>query len=202
MRIALSSGSQEMVYRQSGVISRSQALACGMSTHSITNELRNGRWQRLQTGVYATFTGKPDRDAWLWAAVLRAGPGSALSHETAAELHGLADSHPPAASRGTADEPTPHIHICVPADRHPAPMPGVTVHRLLRLEPARHPVLLPQRTRVEDTALDLTQAADSFDDAFGWLARAVGRRLTTAARLRACLETGRAGGARHREPLA
>src|ERR1700733_13068838 len=50
-----------------------------------------GPWQQLHFGVYATLTGKPPPDARLWAAVLRAGPQSILSHETAAELHGLTD---------------------------------------------------------------------------------------------------------------
>jgi very-short-patch-repair endonuclease len=36
--------------------------------------------------------------------------------------------------------------------------------------------------------IDLTQAAASFDDAFGWMCRAVGRRLTTAPRLQAALD--------------
>ena len=32
---------------------------------------------------------------------------------------------------------------------------------------------------MEDTVLDLVAAARSFDDAYGWISRAVGRRLTT-----------------------
>jgi very-short-patch-repair endonuclease len=35
------------------------------------------------------------------------------------------------------------------------------------------------RTSVEDTVLDLVAGARSFDDAYGWIAAAVGRRLTT-----------------------
>jgi len=135
-----------------------------------------GRWQRLQTGVYATFTGVPSRDAQLWAVVLRAGMGAALSHQTAAQLHGIADCH---------DEP---IHVMVPVTRHPLPIRGAIVHRSRRLDEARHPVLLPSRTRVEETVIDLTQAAASFDDAFGWLCRGVGGRLTTAGRLQAALD--------------
>src|SRR5690348_1788143 len=82
-----------------------------LNAQMITTRLERGRWQQLQWGVYATFSGPPPRQAWLWAAVLRAGPGAVLSHLTAAELHGLLDtpaeaifvrSPPPAgsASRG------------------------------------------------------------------------------------------------------
>ena len=35
------------------------------------------------------------------------------------------------------------------------------------------------RTSVEDTVLDLVSAARNFDDAYGWISAAVGRRLTT-----------------------
>ena len=52
-------------------------------------KLDSGRWRRLHSGVYAAFTGPPDRAPVLWAAVLGAGPRAVLSHQTAAELHGL-----------------------------------------------------------------------------------------------------------------
>jgi very-short-patch-repair endonuclease len=177
MRLDLPPDGQELLRLQSGVISRRQAVSCRMDADTIDNQLRSGRWQRLQTGVYATFTGTPSRDAELWAVVLRAGPGAALSHQTAAQLHGMTE---------VRAETT---HVTVPATRHPEPIRGAIIHRAGRLDQARHPVMLPPRTRVEDTTLDLTQAAASFDDAFGWLCRAVGQRLTTAARLQAALDT-------------
>ncbi|HEY5362520.1 MAG TPA: hypothetical protein VIJ82_33370 [Streptosporangiaceae bacterium] len=167
---------QDLLSQQSGVISRSQAVSCRLSADTIENQLRAGRWQRLQTGVYATFTGVPSRDAQLWAVVLRAGTGAALSHQAAAQLHGMADCH---------DEP---IHVTVPVTRHPELIPGAIVHRSSRLDQARHPALLPPRTRVEETVIDLTQAAAGFDDAFGWLCRAVGRRLTTTRQLQTALD--------------
>jgi very-short-patch-repair endonuclease len=40
-------------------------------------------------------------------------------------------------------------------------------------------VLLLPRTRIEETVLDLTQVSANFDEAFDWLCKAVGRRLTT-----------------------
>ena len=67
--------------------------------------VRSGRWQRLQRGVYAAFSGDPARETVLWAALLRAGPGAVLSHQTAAERHGL------------IDEPSSVITITVPASR-------------------------------------------------------------------------------------
>jgi len=49
----------ELLSRQSGVISRRQAVSYRVAAAAISNQLRTGRWQRLQTGVYATFTGTP-----------------------------------------------------------------------------------------------------------------------------------------------
>jgi very-short-patch-repair endonuclease len=44
---------------------------------------------------------------------------------------------------------------------------------------------------VEETVLDLAQSAATLDDAIGWIARACGARLTTAARLAAALAARR-----------
>ena len=44
--------------------------------------------------------------------------------------------------------------------------------------------MLPPCTRVEDTVLDLIQIAPTFDDAYEWICRAIGRRRTTADRIR------------------
>ena len=72
-------------------MTRRQALDAGMSLGAIAAKIRFGRWQRVHAGVYATFTGPVTRDAQLWAAVLAAGPGAQLSHQTAAEINRLTD---------------------------------------------------------------------------------------------------------------
>lgn len=166
----------ELLERQGGVVARGQTIRHGLDDDAIARRLRAGRWTALHRGVYATFSGEPSRTAALWAAVLRGGPGAALSHATAAELLGLADDR------------SAVIHLTVPGGRHPQAIRGVLVHRSGRAATAIHPAQLPPRTRVEDTAIDLTQVAASLDDACGWLCRAAGRRLTTATRLRGALD--------------
>jgi hypothetical protein len=161
---------------QSGIVARGQALRHGLDDDLIENRLRSGRWRAVHWGVYATFPGSLSREAELWAAVLRAGPGAALSHQTAAELLGL-----------TGDR-SDVIHLTVPPGRHPGPIRGAVVHQSRRIAAATHPVQLPPRTRVEETTLDLTQSAASFNEAYDWVCRAIGGRLTTAARLRAALD--------------
>jgi len=133
--------------------------------------------------VYATFTGQPSRMAVLWAAVLRGGPGAALSHYTAAELDGL------------ADKPSSPIHVMVCLTRQPTIsgqemrlVPKIAIHRCSRLNEARHPARMPPRTRTEETTLDLVEASPTIDQALSWLITACGRRLTTAELLLTTME--------------
>jgi hypothetical protein len=157
---------REIARFQGGVITRKQALAAGLSTGAIVSKLKYARWRQLYRGVYATFTGPVSRDAQLWAAVLYAGKGAELSHETAAELHGL------------IDRPAIGIHVTVPASRRVRPVPGLVIHLSARARNAYFPRGVLPHTFVEDTVLDLVGAADSFDDVCGWVTRAFGRRLT------------------------
>jgi very-short-patch-repair endonuclease len=48
--------------------------------------------------------------------------------------------------------------------------------------------MLPPCTRVEDTVLDLIEIAPTFDDAYMWICRAIGRRRTTANRIRTAMD--------------
>ncbi len=159
---------RDLVDLQGGVISRQQAILGGMDPDVVARLVRSGRWQRLQRGSYAVFTGKPPRGAQLWAALHSAGPGAALSHQTAAELFTLTDSR------------TSLIHVTIPVGRRVEGISGVILHRSTRAEQARHPNLLPPRTRIEETVLDLVQQAADFDVAFDWACRACQRRLTKA----------------------
>jgi very-short-patch-repair endonuclease len=154
---------------QHGVVSRRQAQDAGFREDAIDRRLRSGTWQRLYPGVYATFTGALSREAKLWATVLSAGPDAVLSHQTAAELHGL------------SDKPAGKIHVSVPATRRPVrrKLRGAVIHRSRGLVAEWQPPWHLPRTTVEDTVLDLIAAARTFDDAYGWVSAAVGRRLTT-----------------------
>jgi hypothetical protein len=185
----------ELLDLQRGVISRGQAMACGMSDIAIRVRLRNGRWRRLADGVYATFSGEPPRLALIWAAVLAAGPGAAISHQTAAELYNF------------GRRPARAIHVTVPGERRvrrggsvsgglvagdswrdPGCDVPLVVHRSARIVRARHPALQPARTRIEETVVDLTQCAPTFDEAFYWLSQACASRLCTASMIRRALD--------------
>jgi len=175
MKSELPSTLRNLARYQCGVVSRAQALRAGLSEDMIKFRIRSDRWRTLHPGVYATFTGGPSHTAQLWAAVLAAGPGAVLSHETAAELLRLGDKA--AAS----------IHVTVPRQRHVAAIRGVSLHRSGRAVEARQRDSNPPRTRVEETVLDLVQTAATFDDVCGWVTRAFARDLTDEERLRAAM---------------
>lgn len=166
---------RELLSLQRGVISRCQALDAGLPGDAIRGRLRTGSWRQLQRGVYAAFTGQPPREAMLWAAVLRWGASAILSHQTAAELDGLTDRISPA------------IHVTVPTAEHIRGATDLVIHRSSLIAVARHPALLPPRTRIEETVIDLTQTVRGSEEAFHWLSRACGSRLTTAGRLQVAL---------------
>jgi hypothetical protein len=103
-----------------------------------------------------------------------------LSHETAAEVQGLADK--PVRSE---------IHVTVASGRRALqgkPVREIVIHRSDQSQPEfpGGSWKLP-RTRVEDTVLDLVTAAATFELGYSWIARAVSGDLATVSMLRAAL---------------
>jgi hypothetical protein len=166
---------RNVAQRQDGVVSRSQTLRAGLSVGMIKFRVSSGRWRQIHPGIYATFTGGPGRGAQLWAALLSAGPGAILSHETAGELQWL------------ADKPAEMIHVTVPVQRRVRVAEGIILHRSARAAEAVQAYSYPPRTRVEETVLDLTQTAANFDDVCGWVTRALARDLTDEETLHAAM---------------
>jgi len=163
---------------QEGVVTRQQALGAGLSASAVVSKVRNARWRQIHRGVYATFTGPVSRQARLWAAVLYAGEGALLSHETAAELHGLSDRQ------------VPLIHVTVPANRRVRAASGLVIHISANAGTgARFPRGVVPHTFVEETIADLVQAAPDLDAVCGWITTAFGRRLTGEGPLRAAMHT-------------
>ena len=100
---------------QDGPISRPQLLACGMSNSKLGRLASSGWLIRLFSGVYALGDGAMSERGHLVAPLLYAGPGSALSHETAAFMRKLLDQEP---SR---------IHLSCAGKCRTAP--GLVIHR-------------------------------------------------------------------------
>jgi Transcriptional regulator, AbiEi antitoxin len=148
---------RELARIQGGIVSRRQALMSGMSPDAVKWAVRRAAWRQVYPGVYATFTGQLSRRARLWAALLYAGEGAILSHETAAELTGLADKQ------------SALIHITIPNGRRVVAPRGVEIHI------SRHTFMkwryaqgIPPHTMTDDTIIDLANAADDLDNVVGW----------------------------------
>jgi very-short-patch-repair endonuclease len=167
---------ETLAHYQAGILRHDQLIGAGYSASGIQRRLAARDWRALGDGVYATFTGESNREAELWTAVLRAGPGALLSHQTAAELHGF------------AKETGSKIHITIPVDRRLTRRTGVIIYRARVLRPyhMQGPWLLPV-TNVEDTVLDLADAAATFDTAYSWICNAIGEQKTGPGPLRQAL---------------
>ena len=155
---------------QAGVVTRQQALGAGMSDGAIVARIKFGRWQRVHSGVYATFTGPLTRDAQLWAAVLAAGPGAQLSHQTAAEINRL------------TDHPSPFIHVTIPANRRITPPNGVIIHLSSNLTFGwRFARGVPPYTFAEETVVDLVHAATNLNDVIACVTGGFAKRKVSEA---------------------
>jgi very-short-patch-repair endonuclease len=112
-----------LVQRQHGVISRAQLLALGYNEEAIGWRLARGRLHRVWPTVYAVGRAELTAEGRWMAAVLAAGAGAVLSHESAAALWRL------------RADPVDVVEVSVPA-RSRCRVNGIAAHRRsnLRLE--------------------------------------------------------------------
>lgn len=181
---------------QDRVISRQQALHCGMSEDAWQWRLSSGRWQSVLPGVAVAHTGDVTDRQQAWAAVLYAGRGAALSADAALVQLGM------------RLEVTSTLHVAVPADRivRPQVLTGrgqdqwngngtreerptrLRAHRVNGLAQWRHPIHQPPLLRAAPAVLHAAAWASS-DRAAEWrIAAAVQQRLVRPTDLRAALE--------------
>ncbi len=160
------------------MINLRQALDAGLSKTVISRLVADGRWGRLDRGIYLV----PDVPvSWLgrvWAGVLLGGDGARVGGDAAAVLNGL-----------DAGEPLP-IEVLVPFGRRLAQRDWVHFIQERDRVRATSSRAEPPRTRVEDTVLDgCSKAADS--EVIDRITTAVQRRLTTCAALQVALDRRR-----------
>lgn len=77
---------------QHGVVSRRQLLDAGIAAGAMERRVASGHLVRVHRGVYAVGHAQLRREGRWLAAVLAAGRGAALSHRSAAALHGIRES--------------------------------------------------------------------------------------------------------------
>ena len=164
---------------QSGVIARNQVRALGGTDDDIRRLCRRRHWNRIHPGIYIEHTGPPTWQQKAWAAVLYAdgvlcGP-SALR---AADGPGR-----------SSDDRDSVVHVAIRAERRVRPQPGLRVVRRRGLEDMALWNTSPPRQRYEDAALDVALESSGDMEALAVLAEGCQGRRTTAARLRASLDS-------------
>ncbi|MFS0706114.1 type IV toxin-antitoxin system AbiEi family antitoxin domain-containing protein [Cellulomonas sp. 179-A 9B4 NHS] len=145
------------VVRQHGVATVADLVRGGVHRARVARRVESGEWRRMHRGVVLLQSGVPTWTQRAWSAVLVAGPGAALSHGSAAYVHGIVRA------------PGRDVVVSVPAERWVRPHEGVVVRRRRRMPPTigRLPAV-----RRESTVVDLVQDAASEDDVVGVLCAA------------------------------
>lgn len=159
---------------QSGVVTRMQLSASGVSKPELDRMLRRRDLVRTLPGVFLKHTGEP---TWLqraWIGVLYYSPaalgkGSALRAPNGPGWRGHDDDWP--------------IVIAVDQDRRLKPTPGYRICRHVDLDRRVQWTASPPRVRIEEAVLDVAAEQRSDLDAVEVLADACRSRRTTAARL-------------------
>jgi len=161
---------------QHQVISRIQALTCGVPRSTITSWCQpEGKWQRLLPAVYLTVTGKPAPEQRLMAALLYGGPRSAITGPAALRAYRLRAPGPDV------------IDILVPQATRRQNIGFVRIHRTRQLPRVRRigPVRFAEPTRA---VADAAQVLPSLDDARAVVAEAIQKQLCSLAQLGVELE--------------
>jgi hypothetical protein len=179
----------QLITRQNCVITRQQALDCGMNRDAIYRRLRTaGQWQRILPGVYLTVTGSATSEQRDVAAVLYAGPGGTL---TAAAALGRHHSHV---------LPADTIDVLVPANRQLQSRGFVAVHRTKRL-PEYVCYLGPVQYALRARAVgDAVRGLKDLVRVRGVVAAAVQTKLCTVEQLKTELKKGRSADRRSSAP--
>ncbi|WP_081861759.1 hypothetical protein, partial [Cellulomonas sp. HZM] len=149
---------RDALVRQDGVATARQLRAAGFSPAVVGHRVRTGAWRRPFRGVVVLQSGATTWRQLARAALLYCGDEAALSHTSAAYVHGF------------AREPGGTFVVSVPARRAVRPQPGLVVHRRRAMPFSRGSL---RAVDPHDTVLDLLTAVRSDDDVVALLCDAV-----------------------------
>jgi very-short-patch-repair endonuclease len=130
--------------KHDGVITLTQAEACGLSRHAVNRRVRSGHWRRCSPGVFFVDDRPCTDAARVRVAVWGYGPEAAASGLAAAWWHGLTKFSPEI------------VEVTVPRTSHHPHRDGV---RMRRRDLARADVVERNALRVTELALTVVEAA-------------------------------------------
>lgn len=172
---------------QSGVLSRPQIRALGITADEVQAEVDGGRWQPLGRNcllVTADFD-VPEQRRW-WLAVLAAAPRRGHPHTPRAALAGLTALQAAGLVGITGDT---LIHVAAPKSSHPlSHAPGVRIHETRRW---RDEDVIPSgipRVRPAQAAIQAALWARTDREAALMLCTPIQQRLTDVAQVAQLLE--------------
>lgn len=163
------------------MVSRQQALDCGISPATVRRWARDGRWHALHPGVYLVDGHRLTDEARVRAGGLWAGDTATVTGLAAAYWHGLLPRAPAL------------VEVTLPAHRHPRPQPGLDIRRRA-LDPSDR--IQVRHLWLAGRPLAVLQAAIAVPDGSAFLDRALQRHVRFPAVYRAyCRNLGQPGGA-------
>ncbi|WP_246117591.1 type IV toxin-antitoxin system AbiEi family antitoxin domain-containing protein [Cellulomonas composti] len=155
---ALPAAARAVAIRQDAVVTVAQLRAWGVGDTRVSRRVRAGDWQRPFRGVVVLQSGQVSWRQRAQAALLYAGAGAALSHGSAAFLHGIVD----APGRG--------IDVTVPHRRTVRRQVGLVVHRTRRMPWAGGRV---RSVEPHEAVVGLVAATSGTDELVGLICSAV-----------------------------
>jgi hypothetical protein len=154
----LDSAARSTIVRQEAVVTTAQLNAWGVGGSVVSRRVARGDWQQLWRGVVALHSGAISWRERARGALLYAGEGAALSHTSAAFVHGIVPA------------PGPRIVVSIPIRRAVSAQPGLVVRRRRTMPYAGGRI---RALGVDATVLDLVHELDSEDDVVGIVCEAV-----------------------------
>jgi len=168
-----------LLHSQRGVLSRAQALSCGITANAIEHRIRQGGpWQRLLPGVYLTVTGRASLDQQEAAALVYAGPGAVITGPAALANYNI---------RGPRVR---RVAVLIPHERERQNTGFVAIHRTRRMPETVTVDLALQFAPVERAVADTVRSLAGLAEARAVVAGAVQQRKCTIEQLAAELRAG------------
>jgi hypothetical protein len=160
---------------QSGLVTRNQALAAGLTEKAIRWRVASARWSVVHPQVFLTEPGRSGWDLKAVAALLHVGRPSAL--------HGVSAGH----AWTLLNRPDDPIEVVVPIGRSGRVRDGIRIVRSRHFGERLDPAAWPHRVTAAHTVFDLA-AGHPLDRAVALMAKAQQLHLCTAQQLREALD--------------
>ena len=167
----------DLARNQAGLFSREQLNEHGVGPSIVKAQVAADRWCAIGSVVVATFTGPLLNEARRWAALLNAGPGSALCGRSALEVRGLT---------GWSSDT---VQVIVDRGASPERLDCARIHESRRHRGSDVSAVNGLACHsVERAAIDVASWCPSDRTAIGVLAAVVQQWLTSPTRLQETLE--------------